>query len=969
MKTLLRSLFRLHEADKEEHLLLNYRAFLNSGLGFNVPEYNALWEFIKRFVSQHNHVPHADTLRAHFKHSGEDDVANVFETLVGLPLRDRGDFEAYLTVKTEEFRLARWSEIYTEAGAITKTGIEFKDERGNKRILKGPVDAMRHLLERSAEIVAPNRATQLSGEVRSDAQQFIQEYERVEADPLSGIGQFSHIKQMDDALGGAKHHELWLHAAFTGGLKSTLALNWAYSQAVYFGHGSAFFSLEMPYSQVRRILYSMHSMHPKFRAIRHQLGLVARPEDDIGLPYQDIRDGSLKEVHPNARQFLMDYVVPDFNDPTKSPVPNPDPFGYEWPTYYGKIHVEVADPNKDDFTVADLRNRAEVIHSEHPFATIFADHAGLISPKKSHHSTTEDLNEVIRDLKKLAMSFNRGSGIAVVGLFQISREGYKAALKALEKTGNPGYNLTHLSYANEAERCMISSTYVRTAQGFQIIRDASQQTQTVWSASGWKSVQQVFHNGTRRLWQVLTDRRSELLCTAPHRVRVLADGYLAWKATADLCPGQDYVVSTFGDEEAWPKQIPALPPFEIGSGEKPQGQQGTPIGTPPRVTLDLAYLLGAWDGDGKIHPKGVAWTGNRKETAVRDRLRACFRHTFGHMLPLQESPSRPGSFDLVKWSQPLKRWFETVAGKRASTVPTCILQASREIVCAYLQGLFDTDGWVNNQGVVGISMKGACEEFLRQVQMLLTALGIDSDLSFRKTTLRKTGRCYPGVTLRLRGRGSIQQFAQLVGFTQPEKVPWLQQTGRKSDKQVYPVPQTFLAAYHQVHPQGSSQEKSLRGFYSQPAKVRRTGVVTRGAVETLVMLAKTMSIESPEIQFLRELLRLQVMQVVSVEDTGRDEPVIDLEVEGDHEYQTGPLLSHNSSDIVTATWVDDALRANNRVMFQCLKSRDQKPFEPFYARVEWPCRRILTCHDMPRTADEMAKQGAEIDKVAAATLD
>lgn len=460
MKTLLRSLFRVNEADKEEHLLLNYREFLNSGLGFEVPEYNAIWSFVQRFVQQHNHVPQAETIRQHLKHAGDDATASVFETLVGLPLRDRGDFESYLTVKIEDRRLVRWTEILREASAITTVGKEVSLGNGEKKILRGPIDAARHIMEQSHEIVAPNIATRLSGEVRSDAQQFIQEYERVEADPLSGIGQFCHIQQIDEALSGAKRHELWLHAAFTGGLKSTFGLNWAYSQAIYYGHSSCYFSLEMPYSQVRRILYAMHTMHPKFRAIRYQLGLQARPEDDIGLPYQDIRDGTLNNVHPNARRFLMEYVVPDFNDPAKSPVPNPDPNGYLWPTYYGKIHVEVADPNKDDFTVGDIRNRGEVIHSEHPFATIFVDHAGLVSPRRSHRSTTEDLNEVLRDLKKLAMSFNRGAGIAIVAFFQISREGYKSALKAMKDTGKPGYNLTHLSYANEAER---SSDIVTTS--------------------------------------------------------------------------------------------------------------------------------------------------------------------------------------------------------------------------------------------------------------------------------------------------------------------------------------------------------------------------------------------------------------------------------------------------------------------------------------------------------------------------
>ncbi|NBX24271.1 MAG: hypothetical protein EBR52_09295 [Microbacteriaceae bacterium] len=113
-------------------------------------------------------------------------------------------------------------------------------------------------------------------------------------------------------------------------------------------------------------------------------------------------------------------IIPDFNDPVNE---------------YGNIHIEVADPDKSDFTVTDLRNRSEVIYSRDPTVSlVFADHAGLMAPRHHHSSTTERLNEVLRDLKRFSMSFNRGAGIATVALFQI------------------WYNLTHLSYANEAER-------------------------------------------------------------------------------------------------------------------------------------------------------------------------------------------------------------------------------------------------------------------------------------------------------------------------------------------------------------------------------------------------------------------------------------------------------------------------------------------------------------------------------------
>lgn len=461
MKTLLRSLFVVEKTDNADLLLQNYRDLLESGLGFEVPEYNTLWHFVRRFVQQHGHVPDVATLRTHFKHTGEDSVYDQVEVLSSMPARAQGDFKKIIEVKVEDRRLHQWTEILKEAGTITSTGIEIKGKKGEEnKFLKGPIDAARYVSDRMHDIVAPTGATHLSGEVTGDDDDFVAEYERVESDPLAGIGQFTYIQQMDDALGGAKRHELWLHAAFTGGLKSTFLLNWVYNQAVYFGQSSVVFSLEMPYKQCRRILYAIHSMHPKFRRIRHQLGLQSNKEDHIGLPYQNIRDGTLHHFHPNAKKFLLEYVVPDFKG--IQVLPNPDEDGFKWQSSYGKIHIEVTDPSKNEFTVPDLRSRAEVIYAHDPFTLLAVDHAGLMDPRKSHGSTTENLNEVLRDLKKLAMAFNRGMGMAVVALFQISREGYKAALKSKKETGKPGYNLTHLSYANEAERSsdIVTATWV-----------------------------------------------------------------------------------------------------------------------------------------------------------------------------------------------------------------------------------------------------------------------------------------------------------------------------------------------------------------------------------------------------------------------------------------------------------------------------------------------------------------------------
>lgn len=451
MKTLLRSCFIASPSDSSELVLRNILSLQESGLVFDVSEDSSIWELIGAFTLTHSHPPDVQTLFAHFTREGNEAVVNRLHMLITIPALYQGDFISRVETKAADRRQIKWEDILRTASVISTTGLEVKAKGGQKSILKGPIDAARYVNEESHSILAPSVNTRLSGEVIGDTEAFKLRYERVKSDPLAGIGQFTGLAQLDQSMSGAKRWELWIHAAFTGGLKSTFALNWVYNQAIYYKHNSMYFSLEMPYDQVRNILYSMHTSHEKFKPIRHALGIQSDPDMTVGLEYGKIRDGTL---NPTEEDFLFNYVVPDFNDEKNK---------------YGKIFIEVADPDKDDFTIADLRMKAEVTYSKTPFSMIVVDHAGLMSSRKWVASTTERQNEVIRDLKKLAMSFHRGRGMAMVVLFQINREGYKRITKAQERSGDEGgaepqslYHLTDLSYANEAERSadIITATWV-----------------------------------------------------------------------------------------------------------------------------------------------------------------------------------------------------------------------------------------------------------------------------------------------------------------------------------------------------------------------------------------------------------------------------------------------------------------------------------------------------------------------------
>ena len=241
---------------------------------------------------------------------------------------------------------------------------------------------------------------------------------------------------------GAREGELWIHAAYSGHLKTTFALNWAYNQAVIFHAPVLYFSLEMPYHQVRRWLLAMHSFHSKFAGVRTALGIQQGRQRTSGSTYKRIREHKLT---PAEKQFLVDYVVPDWDDPRK-PVRSGACGGRQpgQPRHHGR--------------------RAQAARGgalpQTSFGMVVVDHATLVGARSRSTSTTERLTDAMRDLKRFAMQFRRGQdpgGRAVPDQPRGSQRPTSARRRPA-----PLYDLHNLANAAEAERSadVVTASYL-----------------------------------------------------------------------------------------------------------------------------------------------------------------------------------------------------------------------------------------------------------------------------------------------------------------------------------------------------------------------------------------------------------------------------------------------------------------------------------------------------------------------------
>lgn len=247
-------------------------------------------------------------------------------------------------------------------------------------------------------------------------------WEQVESITLKG-------KEMTYDLSVPEHHSFVVNDVITH--NTTLALNWAYRAAFLLQYNVYYLSLEMPVDQIRRIIYVAHSNHPKFKG-------QGWPK----LTYRLVRDGEDEEGNPiteDQKEFYH-HIINDIEENRGKS--------------YGNFIVRSPD---EEVTVSRLRQDMEITHKQTPLHMAILDHFALMKPEKSTRNYYTDLNSIVRDTKRLALSFNNGERIPILGLLQINRSG------KLEAAKNDGiYKMQALADANEAERSsdVISTTFL-----------------------------------------------------------------------------------------------------------------------------------------------------------------------------------------------------------------------------------------------------------------------------------------------------------------------------------------------------------------------------------------------------------------------------------------------------------------------------------------------------------------------------
>jgi replicative DNA helicase len=284
---------------------------------------------------------------------------------------------------------------------------------GKGLILQGHEDARGYALEHFSIIDRDLVMTEApEGDMRKERLEILEDYaerkHRRETGTQEGI-KFG-ITELDNITGGLQRGELALAAAYTSDGKTTLCVQLAWHAAVKQGKNVVFFTTETVQTVVRRKIVARHSLEPQFML----------PE---GLNTRDLKEGTLTDV----QELRLKEVVLDLEQ-------NPS---------YGKIYI-VQVPR--EASVLTIEHRLARLQRQFPIDLVVVDYLAQFRAAQGTEGYRERLTEILKDAKRMAVTFNNGQGVPLISPWQINRQWYELAQT------NGLYTKQSLAETSEAER-------------------------------------------------------------------------------------------------------------------------------------------------------------------------------------------------------------------------------------------------------------------------------------------------------------------------------------------------------------------------------------------------------------------------------------------------------------------------------------------------------------------------------------
>lgn len=387
--------------------------------------------------------------------------------------------------------------------------------------------------------------------------------------------------------------------------------------------------------------------------------------------------------------------------------------------------------------------------------------------------------------------------------------------------------------------------------------------------------------------------------TAAHRVLVVRDGVVDWRFQKDLVPGDAVVV--ISGQRLW--------------GSNTQLPSVAGVNTLPTMSLGLAKVLGYLISEGHFNKK---FSFSNYDQEVMDDYIKTFRTVFPDEVVRDDEVLDDGRVVGVRHSirPQLVGWLESIGLKRGlsddRSVPRCIRSAPEQFVVAFLQALFEGDGYIQQDNKKQVFYTTTSEELHRQVKLLLLNLGIVTNTieQYKSATNGTPGNISRAYTLVI-GHKYVDVFAERIGFLSSRKKAELvacinrgqrHSVGRKTEylHGADTAMQIVWAAIRQAMSASKMSLTKLPGGHGASGCVRLAvsrKKPTKISAKRLLQFADHLAVAGTEVDTLRFLTRDDVVcdLITSASVVDDTVTVYDFVVPGTHSFCANGLVQHNTA--------------------------------------------------------------------------
>jgi len=314
------------------------------------------------------------------------------------------------------------------------------------------------------------------------------------------------------------------------------------------------------------------------------------------------------------------------------------------------------------------------------------------------------------------------------------------------------------------------------------------------------------------------------------------------------------------------------------------------FGSLKEIKPDQAYLLGLLTGDGNLsHSNRIGLTTIDPE--LTDSFNMYINENYG-----EEVKIGTGSDGITKtvtsWKvkKDLYNAGMSYLLSYDKTIPYTVMQAPKEIVVAFLRGLFDTDGYFEryNFGYATVSKK-----LSDQVLMLLLNLGVVA--SRRIKHHRGSSNSRPTYEIIVSG-SALKTFKREVGFRLIRKQKLLESylqshLGENTNVDLFPFITDIIA---DVWKKISKSGKSTSQFANLIDKVRDRRRISRNSLGLFLDLFEKCGLKDARVNYLQNLYNAGLFFLPVIKIDNCRNRVYDFTVPKYHSFVANGLISHNT---------------------------------------------------------------------------